>query len=126
MGSNLKLHLADGTELTYTFGGAVSMLGDMYIDIPDLSLTKAVIIFSNVEKTKHMEFWAGDSVTAFDNYTVLGGVETPYNQPGIVRITMRKGADVTEEAFVAAQSEAAQYKAALELLGIDTQEVNAS
>lgn len=120
------LRLNDGTELTYTFGGAVSMLGDMYIDIPDLSLTKAVIIFSNTEKTKHMEFWAGGSVTAFDNYTVLGGVETPYNQQGVVRITMRKGADVTEEALVTAQSEAAQYKAALELLGIDTQEVNES
>lgn len=120
------LILADGTQLPYTFGGAVSMLGDMYIDIPDLSLTKAVIIFSNTEKTKHMEFWAGGSVTAFDNYTVLGGVETPYNQQGVVRITMRKGADVTEEALVAAQSEAAQYKAALELLGIDTQEVNES
>lgn len=121
-----KLILADGTQLPYNFGGAVSMIGDMYIDIPDLSLTKAVIIFSNTEKTKHMEFWAGDSVTVIDNYTVLGGVETPYNQQGIVRITMRKGADVTEEALVAAQSEAAQYKAALELLGIDTQEVNES
>lgn len=123
MNSAPKLLLADGTELTYTLGGAVSMLGDMYIDLPDITLTKAVIIFSNTEKTKHMEFWAGNSVTAFDNYTVLGGVETPYNQEGIVRVTMRRGADVTEEALVAARSEAAQYKAALDLLGIET-EVN--
>lgn len=123
MNSAPKLLLADGTQLEYTLGGAVSMLGDMYIDLPNITLTKAVIIFSNTEKTKHMEFWAGNSVTAFDNYTVLGGVETPYNQEGIVRVTMRRGADVTEEALVAAQSEAAQYKAALNLLGIET-EVN--
>lgn len=123
MANKTTLILADGTQLEYTLGGAVSMIGDMYIDIPNLSLTKAVIIFSNTEKTKHMEFWSGGGVTAFDNYTVLGGVETPYNQEGFVRITMRKGADVTEEALVAAQSEAAQYKAALNLLGIET-EVN--
>lgn len=120
MNSAPKLLLSDGTQLEYTLGGAVSMLGDMYIDLPNITLTKAVIIFSNTEKTKHMEFWAGNSVTAFDNYTVLGGVETPYNQEGIVRVTMRRGADVTEEALVAARSEAAQYKAALDLLGIET------
>lgn len=124
--SDPKLRLADRTELTYTLGGAVSMLGDMYIDIPNITLAEAVAIFSNTEKTKHMEFWAGGTVTAYDNYTVLGGVEKPYNQENIVRVTMRKGANATEEALIAAQSEAAQYKAALELLGIDTKEVNAS
>lgn len=117
------LILNDGSKLEYTLGGAVSMIGDMYIDIPNITLTKAVIIFSNTEKTKRMEFWSGESVTVFENFTVLGGVETPYNLPDTVRITMRKGADVTEEALVAARSEAAQYKAALDLLGIET-EVN--
>ena len=119
------LILNDGSKLEYTLGGAVSMIGDMYIDIPNITLTKAVIIFSNTEKTKHMEFWSGGSVAVFDGFTVLGGVETPYNLPDTVRITMRKGADTTEEALSAALSEAAQYKAALELLGIET-EVNES
>ena len=117
--------LNDGSKLEYTLGGAVSMIGDMYIDIPNITLTKAVIIFSNTEKTKHMEFWSGGSVAAFDGFTELGGVEVPYNLPDTVRITMRKGADTTEEALSAAISEAAQYKAALELLGIET-EVNES
>lgn len=119
------LILNDGSKLEYTLGGAVSMIGDMYIDIPNITLTKAVIIFSNTEKTKHMEFWSGGSVAAFDGFTELGGVEVPYNLPDTVRITMRKGADTTEEALSAALSEAAQYKAALELLGIET-EVNES
>ena len=119
------LILNDGSKLEYTLGGAVSMIGDMYIDIPNITLTKAVIIFSNTEKTKHMEFWSGGSVAAFDGFTELGGVEVPYNLPDTVRITMRKGADSTEEALSAALSEAAQYKAALELLGIET-EVNES
>ena len=119
------LILNDGSKLEYTLGGAVSMIGDMYIDIPNITLTKAVIIFSNTEKTKHMEFWSGGSVAAFDGFTKLGGVEVPYNLPDTVRITMRKGADTTEEALSAALSEAAQYKAALELLGIET-EVNES
>lgn len=114
------LILADGTQFEYTLGGAVSMIGDMYIDIPNISILEAVNAFSDPEKTKHMEFWAGGSVSAFDNYTVLGGVENPYNLPNTVRVTMRKGLDTTEEALVAAQSEAAQYKAALELLGIET------
>ena len=120
---NPTLILADGSKYEYTLGGAVSSIGDMYIDIPNLTLAKAVIIFSNAEKTKHMEFWSGGSVAAFDGFTVLGGVETPYNLPDTVRITMRKGADSTEEALATAQAEAAQYKAALELLGIET-EVN--
>lgn len=119
------LILNDGSKLEYTLGGAVSMIGDMYIDIPNITLTKAVIIFSNTEKTKHMEFWSGGSVAAFDGFTELGGVEVPYNLPDTVRITMRKGADTTEEALSAALSESAQYKAALELLGIET-EVNES
>ena len=119
------LILNDGSKLEYTLGGAVSMIGDMYIDIPNITLTKAVIIFSNTEKTKHIEFWSGGSVAAFDGFTELGGVEVPYNLPDTVRITMRKGADTTEEALSAALSEAAQYKAALELLGIET-EVNES
>lgn len=117
------LVLADGSEYEYTLGGAVSSIGDMYIDILNLTLAKAVIIFSNTEKTKHMEFWSGGSVAVFDGFTELGGVEVPYNLPDTVRITMRKGADTTEEALSAALSEAAQYKAALELLGIET-EVN--
>ena len=119
------LVLADGSEYEYTLGGAVSSIGDMYIDILNLTLAKAVIIFSNTEKTKHMEFWSGGSVAAFDGFTVLGGVENPYNLPDTVRITMRKGVDSTEEALATAQAEAAQYKAALELLGIET-EVNES
>ena len=114
------LILNDGSKLEYTLGGAVSMIGDMYIDIPNITLTKAVIIFSNTEKTKHMEFWSGGSVAAFDGFTELGGVEVPYNLPDTVRITMRKGEDTTEEALSAALSEAAQYKTALELLGIET------
>ena len=118
------LILGDGTKLEYTLGGAVSMIGDMYIDIPNITLTKAVIIFSNTEKTKHMEFWSGESVTAFENFTVLGGVETPYNLPDTVRITMRKGVDTSEEALAVALAEVAQYKAALTLLGIETSEVN--
>ena len=122
---NPTLILADGSKYEYTLGGAVSSIGDMYIDIPNITLTKAVIIFSNAEKTKHMEFWSGGSVAAFDGFTVLGGVETPYNLPDTVRITMRKGVDSTEEALATAQAEAAQYKAALELLGIET-EVNES
>lgn len=117
------LVLADGSEYEYTLGGAVSSIGDMYIDILNITLAKAVIIFSNTEKTKHMEFRSGDSVATFDGFTVLCGVETPYNLPDTVRITMRKGVDSTEEALATAQAEAAQYKAALELLGIET-EVN--
>ena len=119
------LVLADGSEYEYTLGGAVSSIGDMYIDISNISMSRAFIIFSNSEKTKHMEFWSGGSVAAFDGFTVLGGVETPYNMPDTVRITMRKGVDSTEEALATAQAEAAQYKAALELLGIET-EVNES
>ena len=119
------LVLADGSEYEYTLGGAVSSIGDMYIDISNISMSRAFIIFSNSEKTKHMEFWSGGSVAAFDGFTVLGGVETPYNLPDTVRITMRKGVDSTEEALATAQAEAAQYKAALELLGIET-EVNES
>ena len=119
------LVLADGSEYEYTLGGAVSSIGDMYIDISNISMSRAFIIFSNSEKTKHMEFWSGGSVAAFDGFTVLCGVETPYNLPDTVRITMRKGVDSTEEALATAQAEAAQYKAALELLGIET-EVNES
>lgn len=115
------LVLADGSEYEYTLGGAVSSIGDMYIDISNISMSRAFIIFSNSEKTKHMEFWSGGSVAAFDGFTVLGGVETPYNLPDTVRITMRKGVDSTEEALATAQAEAAQYKAALELLGIETE-----
>ena len=117
---NPTLILADGSKYEYTLGGAVSSIGDMYIVIPNITLTKAVIIFSNTEKTKHMEFWSGGSVAVFDGFTELGGVEVPYNLPDTVRITMRKGADTTEEALSSALSEAAQYKAALELLGIET------
>lgn len=120
MSNKPTLILADGTQFEYTLGGAVSMIGDMYIDIPGISIIEAVNTFSDSEKTKRMEFWAGGSVAAFDNYTVLGGVETPYNLPNTVRVTMRKGVDATEEALATAQSEAAQYKAALELLGIET------
>ena len=114
------LVLADGSEYEYTLGGAVSSIGDMYIDISNISMSRAFIIFSNSEKTKHMEFWSGGSVAAFDGFTELGGVEVPYNLPDTVRITMRKGVDSTEEALATAQAEAAQYKAALELLGIET------
>lgn len=114
------LVLADGSEYEYTLGGAVSSIGDMYIDISNISMSRAFIIFSNSEKTKHMEFWSGGSVAAFDGFTELGGVEVPYNLPDTVRITMRKGEDTTEEALSAALSEAAQYKTALELLGIET------
>ena len=117
------LVLADGSEYEYTLGGAVSSIGDMYIDISNISMSRAFIIFSNSEKTKHMEFWSGGSVAVFDGFTELGGVEVPYNLPDTVRITMRKGVDSTEEALATAQAEAAQYKAALELLGIET-EVN--
>lgn len=117
------LVLADGSEYEYTLGGAVSSIGDMYIDISNLTMSSAFSIFSDIEKTKHMEFRAGGSVSAFDGYTVLGGVEVPYNLPNTVRVTMRKGVDSTEEALATAQAEAAQYKAALELLGIET-EVN--
>lgn len=117
------LILADGTQLEYTLGGAVSMIGDMYIDITGLSLASAVVIFSDQNKTKHMEFWSSGSVTAFDGFTELGGVEVPYNLPNTVRITMRKAANATEEAVVAARSEAAQYKAALEILGLVTEVV---
>ncbi len=119
------LVLADGSEYEYTLGGAVSSIGDMYIDISNISMSRAFIIFSNSEKTKHMEFWSGGSVAVFDGFTELGGVEVPYNLPDTVRITMRKGVDSTEEALATAQAEAAQYKAALELLGIET-EVNES
>ena len=119
------LVLADGSEYEYTLGGAVSSIGDMYIDISNISMSRAFIIFSNSEKTKHMEFRSGDSVATFDGFTVLGGVETPYNLPDTVRITMRKGTDSTEEELATAQAEAAQYKAALELLGVET-EVNES
>ena len=119
------LVLADGSEYEYTLGGAVSSIGDMYIDISNISMSRAFIIFSNSEKTKHMEFRSGGSVAAFDGFTVLGGVETPYNLPDTVRITMRKGTDSTGEELATAQAEAAQYKAALELLGIET-EVNES
>lgn len=118
---NPTLILADGSEYEYTLGGAVSSIGDMYIDIPNLTMSSAFSIFSDIGKTKHMEFWAGGSVSAFDGYTVLGGVEVPYNLPNTVRITMRRGADITEESLAAAQAEAAQYKAALALLGIETE-----
>ena len=122
---NPTLILADGSKYEYTLGGAVSSIGDMYIDIPNIKLTRAFIIFSNSEKTKHMEFWSGGSDAVFDGFTELGGVEVPYNLPDTVRITMRKGTDSTEEELATAQAEAAQYKAALELLGIET-EVNES
>lgn len=118
---NPTLILADGSKYEYTLGGSVSFIGDMYIDILNLTLAKAVIIFSNAEKTKHMEFWSGGSVSVFDGFTELGGVEVPYNLPNTVRITMRRGTDITEESLAAAKAEAAQYKAALELLGIETE-----
>ena len=114
------LVLADGSEYEYTLGGAASSIGDMYIAISNISMSRAFIIFSNSEKTKHMEFLSGGSVAVFDGFTELGGVEVPYNLPDTVRITMRKGVDSTEEALATAQAEAAQYKAALELLGIET------
>ena len=63
------LVLADGSEYEYTLGGAVSSIGDMYIDISNISMSRAFIIFSNSEKTKHMEFWSGGSVAAFDGFT---------------------------------------------------------
>ena len=121
------LILNDGSKLEYTLGGAVSMIGDMYIDIPNITLTKAVIIFSNTEKTKHMEFWSGGSVAVFDGFTELGGVEVPYNLPDTVRITIKLGGSPEFRARKKAGTNATeeQYKAALELLGIET-EVNES
>lgn len=98
----------------------MSFIGDMYIDIPNITMSEAFNTFSNPEKTKRMEFRSGDSITTFEGFTILGGVENPYNLPDTVRVTMRKGVDATEEALATAQSEAAQYKAALELLGIET------
>ena len=119
-----RLVLKDKTQLEYTLGGAVSMIGDMYIDIPNITIQKAVEIFSDVAKTEHMEFWSGDTVTAFEGFTTLAGVETPYDQENLTRITLRKSFGATEKALTVAKSEAAQYKAALELLGISTQEVS--
>ena len=117
------LILNDGTKLEYTLGGAVSMIGDMYIDVPNITLTKAVSLFSDAEKTRHMEFSSGEHVMAFDNFTVLGGVEIPYNLPDTVRITMRKSTNSSEEALADALAEAEQYRLALEELGINTEEV---
>ena len=50
------LILNDGSKLEYTLGGAVSMIGDMYIDIPNITLTKAVIIFQTPKKQSTWNF----------------------------------------------------------------------
>lgn len=114
--------LADGTEFPCDFFGYAESVGWQYIDIPDITLADAASVFSDSEKTSRIVFKNSSDTVVREGFTVCVGVTIT---EGICRITMRRPYAQPEDtqALEEAKAEAAEYKAALELLGITTEEV---
>lgn len=120
-----QISLADGTVLPCDFFGYAASAGLQYIDVPDVTVAEAASLFSDPEKTSRITFENASETAIREGFTVCAGITVSDN---VCRVMMRRPYAESEdnEALEAAQAEVAQYKAALELLGIDTKEVNAS
>ena len=109
------LQLSDGTQLECQFFGLASA-GVLYIDIPNMTIPEAVSKFGDSNATKKMTYTIPNETVIREGFTVLLGVQIPAADATVVRVTMRKPyTDESEES-----QEVLQYKAALEMLGIET------
>lgn len=118
-----KIKLNDSTVYECSFCG-LSSSGTLYLDIPGLSLGEALTDFSNQDQVKKIVYSAGDTSIQYSGYTNLIGVEYVLDGAS-VRVSLRRPylTDSDEQALEEAKTEASEYKAALELLGITTEEV---
>lgn len=114
--------LADGVEFPCNFFGYAESIGWQYIDIPNITLAEAASIFSDLEKTSRITFTNFSDTVVREGFTVCVGVTLTED---VCRITMRRPyvQPGDTQALGEAKAEAAEYKAALELLGITTEEV---
>ena len=106
--------LSNKNEYECTFCG-LSSVGILYIDIKGTDLTGALTEFSSQSNTEKIIYRTPLSDTLYEGFTKLLGVEYVIDG-STVRVSMRK--PYTDEAEES--QEVLQYKAALELLGIET------
>ena len=118
-----QITLADGTELPCDFFGYSASVGLQYIDIPDITVVKAARLFGDAKKTAQITFENASETVVREGFTVCAGITASDN---VCRVMMRRpyAEPGDTETLSAAQAEAAQYKEALALLGIETSEVN--
>lgn len=119
-----KIKLNDSTAYECSFCG-LSSSGTLYLDVPGLSLSEALTVFSDKNQVKTVVYSAGDASIQYSGYTNLIGIEYVLDGAS-VRVSLRRPylTDSDEQALEGAKAEAAEYKAALELLGIITEEVS--
>lgn len=118
-----QITLADGTELPCDFFGYAASVGLQYIDIPDITVVKAARLFGDTKKTTQITFENASETVVREGFTVCVGITASDN---VCRVMMRRPYAEPDdtETLSAAREEAAQYKEALALLGIETSEVN--
>lgn len=110
--------MADETTMPCDFFGYAESLGVQYIDIPGSSLSELAQIFSNTEKTSAIKFVNSSETVVREGFTVLISLQRASVDSDTIRVALRR-----PYADAAATAEAAEYKAALDILGIKTEEV---
>lgn len=118
-----KIKLNDSTAYECSFCG-LSSSGTLYLDVLGLSLSETLTIFSDQNQVKTVVYSAGDASIQYSGYTNLIGIEYVLDGAS-VRVSLRRPylTEGDSQALEEAKAEAAEYKAALELLGITTKEV---
>lgn len=117
-----QITLADGTALPCDFFGYAASVGLQYIDVPGITIAKAARLFGNAERTAQITFENSSETVVREGFTVCAGITV---SDSVCRVMMRRpyAAPGDAEALAAARSEAAQYREALEALGVNTKEV---
>lgn len=120
-----KIVLGEANTYDCSFCGLASS-GTLYIDLLDTTLKDALEAFSD-SSIKKITYSAGDNSIVYSNYTELIGVER-VSDGNAIRVSLRRPylTEGDSQALEEAKAEAAQYKAALELVGISLEEVNES
>lgn len=118
-----KIILGEANTYDCSFCGLASS-GTLYADLLGITLKEALEVFSDSNSIKKITYSAGESSIVYLNYTELVGVEK-VSDGNAIRVSLRRPylTDSDEQALEEAKAEAAEYKAALELLGITTEEV---
>jgi len=121
-----KIKLNDSTAYECSFCG-LSSSGTLYLDVPGLSLSEALTTFSDQNQVKTVVYSAGDASIQYSGYTNLIGIEYVLDGAS-VRVSLRRPylTEGDSQALEEAKAEAAQYKTALELMGINLEEVSES
>lgn len=119
-----KIILGEANTYDCSFCGLASS-GTLYVDLLDTTLKEALEVFSDSNSIKKIIYSAGDDSIVYSNYTELVGVEK-VSDGNAIRVSLRRPylTDSDEQALEGAKAEAAEYKTALELLGIITEEVS--